>query len=74
MEEGQIKVGGMNSEEDVDNVKHALKEVWGVRSAEVSLTNGEVKFSYNENSASYEDFLQAIKDKGYTIEDENKQS
>ncbi|GGE50584.1 hypothetical protein GCM10011391_31690 [Pullulanibacillus camelliae] len=67
MEERQVKINGLHSKEDVDKVEQALKDVWGVRRTEVSLERQEAKFSYNENSASYEDFVQALKENGYTV-------
>lgn len=58
----------MTNEQDVDKVQSALKGVWGVSQVAVSLPNQEATLSFNENSASYEDFLQAIKDTGFNYE------
>ncbi|GGH86326.1 copper chaperone CopZ [Pullulanibacillus pueri] len=69
MEERQVKISDLQSKEDVDKVEQALKDVWGVRNAEVSLERQEAKFSYNENSASYDDFVQALKDSGFSIQE-----
>ncbi|WP_170008135.1 heavy-metal-associated domain-containing protein [Bacillus fonticola] len=69
MEDGLIKVEGMTNEHDAEKVLHALNEVWGVRKAEVSLSNQTASFRYNEKAASYEDFLQAVEDTGFTIEE-----
>ncbi|MGV3487320.1 MAG: heavy-metal-associated domain-containing protein [Tuberibacillus sp.] len=68
MTKGVIKVSGMSSEEDVAKVSHALKEVWGVRDINVSLGRQEAVFTYNDQSASTHDFIQALKDQGYEAE------
>lgn len=67
VETGYIKVEGMTNEQDADKLLHVLNEVWGVRKAKVSLANQMVTFSYNEKAASHEDFLQAIKNIGFSI-------
>lgn len=67
MEKGSIKVEGLENEEDVNKVLQALESVWGVRNAEVSLANKTATFTYDEKAASHVDFLQAVKDIGFNI-------
>jgi copper chaperone len=62
----------MTNEQDANKVQSALKGVWGARHVDVSLPNQEATFSFNENSASYEDFLQAIIDTGFNYEPPNQ--
>jgi copper chaperone CopZ len=69
VENGLIKVEGMMNQRDVDKVLHALNEVWGIREAQVSLATNMATFSYDEKAASHEDFLQAVKDTGFHIND-----
>lgn len=63
----KILVQGMVGQSDADKVNHAIHEVWGIRRAEVSLDQGEVTFSYDENAASLQDFQQAVIDCGFQI-------
>lgn len=67
MEKGSIKVEGLENEEDVNKVLQALESVWGVRNAEVSLANKTATFTYDEKAASHVDFLQAVRDIGFNI-------
>lgn len=67
MQKGIIKVEGMATQHDADQVLHALYEVWGIWTAEVSLNNNEAVFSFDEKAASYQDFQQAIIDTGFEI-------
>lgn len=67
LEKESIKIEGIENDEDVNKILQALNTVWGVRDAEVSLGNKTATFTYDEKAASREDFLQAVKDKGYNI-------
>jgi copper chaperone len=67
LQTGIIKIEGITTQQDADKILHALHEVWGVRRAEVNVTNGEATFSYDEKAASYQDFEQAVIDTGFQI-------
>lgn len=67
MEKGAVHIEGMKNEQDVNKVLHAIKEVWGLRDVDISLSDHMATFSYDENAASYIDFVQAIKDTGFNI-------
>ncbi|MBD8027915.1 heavy-metal-associated domain-containing protein [Ureibacillus sp. Re31] len=67
MEKGNLKIEGLENEEDVHKVLQALESVWGVRDVQVSLANKTATFAYDEKAASHVDFLQAVKDTGYNV-------
>lgn len=69
MQTGVIKVEGLVTQQDADKVLHALHEVWGIRRAEMNLTNHEATFTYDEKAASYQDFQQAVLDTGFRIDE-----
>lgn len=62
-----VVVHGMDDQEDVNKVRRALHEVWGVNRVEIRLNNKEATFSYDETAASFHDFEQAIQELGYEI-------
>lgn len=61
----KVRVEGMRDEADMEKVRHALHEVWGVR--EVRVATGEVMFSYDERAGALGDFLNAIRSSGFEI-------
>ncbi|BCJ86162.1 heavy-metal-associated domain-containing protein [Effusibacillus dendaii] len=67
METRKVAVEGMIDQSDANKVSRALHEVWGVRHVEVNLARGEAVFSYDEHSASFIDFQQALADSGYRM-------
>ncbi|MDR7316464.1 heavy metal-associated domain-containing protein [Brevibacillus nitrificans] len=67
MHTDKIPVQGMKDENDVVKVSEALHNVWGISQAEVSLSKGEARVSYDEKAASLLDFQQAIRDLGYGV-------
>ncbi|MED1203480.1 heavy-metal-associated domain-containing protein [Heyndrickxia acidicola] len=69
MEKECIKIIGINNEQDANKILHALKDVWGIREAEVSVVNQAATISYNERAASLTDFIQAVKNTGFDIND-----
>lgn len=71
MQKGKLKITGMETQKDADNVLTAINNVWGVRAAEVNFTSREALISFNEEAASYNDFEQAVKDSGYGVVTEN---
>lgn len=62
-----IQVQGMVGKEDVKRVLDALHDVWGIREANVNLSEGVAYISYNEEAASFHDFQQAVLDQGFEI-------
>ncbi|WMX58820.1 heavy-metal-associated domain-containing protein [Peribacillus sp. R9-11] len=72
LEKRVVKLEGMTNEQDAVKIQSALNDVWGVRQVHVSLQKQLATLSFNEDAASYEDFLQAIKDTGFTIETSNQ--
>ncbi|PLR66357.1 copper chaperone [Bacillus sp. UMB0893] len=69
LEKGSIKIEGIKNEQDANKILQALHAVWGISDAEVSLVNKTAMFTYDEKAASRVDFLQAVKDTGYHIND-----
>jgi len=67
MENGKMRLEGLQTQADADKVLHALNEVWGVREAEILFNRKEAVFSYDEKAASLHDFEQAVIDSGYNI-------
>ncbi len=61
-------IQGMNDQSDADKVSQALHEIWGINKVNVSLNRGEVTFSYDELSASLNDFEEAVLELGFEIE------
>ncbi|MGG1599765.1 heavy-metal-associated domain-containing protein [Paenibacillus naphthalenovorans] len=66
-----VVVQGMDDQEDVNKVRRALHEVWGVDSVEVSLSKKKATFTYDETAASFRDFEQAVHELGYEIKTED---
>lgn len=64
-------IQGMDDQDDVKRVNHALHEVWGVSKVEVSLNNKEATISYDETAASFHDFEQAVQELGFDITTED---
>ncbi|WEG12050.1 cation transporter [Pullulanibacillus sp. KACC 23026] len=62
-----IKVKDLQDEK-ADEVSRILYDVWGIRNVEVNVDTSEAVVSFNEDSASLEDFEQALMDSGYQIE------
>jgi hypothetical protein len=44
-----------------------LNDVWGVRKVKLNPKNGEPVISFDEDTASFMDFEQAVKDCGYNL-------
>ncbi|MBP0725743.1 heavy-metal-associated domain-containing protein [Bacillus sp. RG28] len=69
MEKVSLKINGIKNDQDANKILQALHEVWGIREAEVSVVNQTATFSYDEKAASQTDFIQAVKDTGFHIND-----
>lgn len=59
----------MESQADGEKVESAIRDVWGIRSVDVNVKQGEAILSFDEKAGSFIDFEQAIADCGYQIED-----
>ena len=60
-----MKIEGMNCMGCVNKVKTALKNVTGVKRADVSLEQKQVTIQYDESDAVLEQFRQAIRTAGF---------
>ncbi|SFD36091.1 copper chaperone [Bacillus sp. OV194] len=69
METKIIRIKNFVNEQDADKIAHALQHVWGIGQLDVNLKRGEATISFDKNMASYEDFVQAIHESGYAVED-----
>lgn len=67
MDKRTVFIQGMETLDDANKVSRALNEVWGIDKAEVSLARKEATFSFDESSASFHDFRQAIRDLGFEV-------
>ena len=64
----KLQVREIHGESDVQKLRHALGEVWGIGEVSVNAARGEVTFSYDERAGSLEDFRQAIRSSGFHIQ------
>jgi copper chaperone len=62
-----ISIQGMQEPNDMQLVKEALYDVWGVDQVEISFQRAEARLSYDEKAASDIDFEQAIVDQGFQV-------
>ncbi|WP_062237320.1 heavy-metal-associated domain-containing protein [Fictibacillus sp. FJAT-27399] len=69
METKIIKIKDIVNEQDADKIAHVLQHVWGIGQLDVNIKRGEATISFDKNMASYEDFVQAIHESGYAVED-----
>lgn len=67
----QLRIRGIRDQQDVQRVRHALGEVWGILDVKVDAARSEVAFTYDERAGSPEDFRQALRSSGFSIEDES---
>ncbi|MDR4947972.1 heavy-metal-associated domain-containing protein [Neobacillus cucumis] len=67
METRVLSIKNMANQQDADKVLKAIEHVWGYTQAEIDLSKGQAKYSYDEKMASSQDFEQAILDLGYEI-------
>ena len=69
MEKRTVKLPGLHTQGQADEVSEVLQGVWGIRSVdEVSLARGEVTFTYDERAAAEGDFLEALEEKGFEVD------
>ncbi|RKD25072.1 hypothetical protein BEP19_04420 [Ammoniphilus oxalaticus] len=66
----KLSIQGMHEQKDVELIKGALLDVWGVRQVEINLPQAEAKVSYNDAAASAIDIEQAVIDQGYALDRE----
>jgi copper chaperone len=62
-----IAIPQMRNEQDADKVSRALREVWGIKSAEVSWERQEATVLFDELAASFHDFQEALLESGFEI-------
>ncbi|HEU4963937.1 MAG TPA: heavy metal-associated domain-containing protein [Bacilli bacterium] len=67
MTERRFVVQGMNTTEDAVYVDSILSQMPGVQGLSIQQDTAEVRLSYDENAASYEQIKQAVLDKGYGV-------
>lgn len=61
----QLAVTGMHCDHCVTKVRDALRDVNGVWAAEVQLEEGRAAVDFDDNAASADDMIEAIKGVGY---------
>ncbi|MBP1934745.1 heavy-metal-associated domain-containing protein [Ammoniphilus resinae] len=63
-----IRIKGIKDQKEAQQVVSGMKEVWGVREADINLATGEVTVSFDDQAASVQDIEQAILDYGLELE------
>ena len=63
-----IRIKGIKDQKEAQQVVSGVKEVWGVREAEIDLATGEATVSFDDQAASLHDIEQAILDYGLELE------
>jgi copper chaperone CopZ len=74
MATGKFHVHRMESPKDAEQVQQALNAVFGIQEVKMQRESGEVTFSYDERSASFQDFKHAVMDAGFTVLDDGEVS
>ncbi|MDN4074507.1 MULTISPECIES: heavy-metal-associated domain-containing protein [Fictibacillus] len=69
METRMIKIKDCKNEQDADKISQALQHVWGIGPFHINHERGEASISFDKKMASYEDFIQAIHERGYSVEE-----
>lgn len=64
-----IRVRELTGPEDAEKIRCALHQVWGVRGVDINEGVGEVTLIFNEKAASLGDFRQAIREKGFEVDE-----
>lgn len=67
----RLRIDGIRDQQDIQRVRHALGEVWGILEVQVDASRSEVTFTYDERAGSPEDFRQALRSSGFGIEGES---
>ncbi|MFD1425581.1 hypothetical protein [Kroppenstedtia sanguinis] len=57
---------------DIDQLQHALSQVWGIRTVDIHEPVGEVILAFDEKATSLQDFHQAIRESGWEVDDEQQ--
>lgn len=66
--EATLKISGMHCKGCVESVEQALTDIEGVHQVTVDLDENEATVMYEDDKAQAEDFKEAIKSAGYTVE------
>jgi|GEM_PF-3583588 len=72
METKTIQIKGIKDQKDAQQVVSGVKDVWGVREAEIDVATGEATVSYDDQAASLQDIEQAILDYGLELEEDHE--
>jgi copper chaperone len=72
MPSDRVWVQGIQATADVNKIRTALGDVWGIQSVQVEPNRGEVTYSFDERAGSLEDFRAAIVNAGYPIQGGNQ--
>ena len=62
-----VKINGMNGEESKNTINSKLEALEGIKSAQVSLENEEVKVDYNTDLICLNEIIETIQGAGYEI-------
>ncbi len=68
MDDTVIRIGGMSCQGCVKNITGVLKALAGVSGAEVLLTEGEARVSFDAGQVTREALIAAIEDAGFDAE------
>ncbi len=66
--EATLKISGMHCSGCVDKVEQALMQLDGVHQVTVDLEENEATVMYEDDKAAKEDFEEAVKSAGYSVE------
>lgn len=68
-----LKISGMHCNNCVESVEQALTKLDGVHKVTVDLGENEATVMYEDDKAEPEDFKEAVKSAGYSVEDMKEQ-
>jgi cation transport ATPase len=64
---GKFRVHGIESPKDAEQAQQALKAVFGIQEVKMQWQSGDVRFTYDERSASFRDFKHDVMDVRFTV-------
>ena len=62
-----VKINGMKGEESINAINSELEALEGIKSAQVSLENEEVKVDYNTDLICLNEIIETIQGVGYEV-------
>jgi copper chaperone CopZ len=67
MPSDRVGVQGLQTDAEINKLRTALGDVWGIQSVQVNPARGEVTYAFDERAGSLEDFRAAIVNAGFAI-------